>query len=134
MKKGFSEEDKRKQFQELKTEIETLYEEKKEQFEQMEGVEKKKRREMIEKKVSEEREKMKLSPELEKEAEEQAKEIEKLGKKKKISQLFDLADEKGILFAVEIARKMKDPYLLDIFHDLLAREGFYKGFLKNPDE
>ncbi|MBD3208753.1 MAG: hypothetical protein GF370_04890 [Candidatus Nealsonbacteria bacterium] len=134
MKKGFSEKDKRKQFKELKTEIETLYEEKREQFEQMEGVEKKKRREMIEKKVSEEREKMKLSPELEKEAEEQAKEIEKLGKKRKISQLFDLADEKGIHFAVEIARKMKDPYLLDIFHDLLAREGFYKGFLKSTDE
>jgi len=52
-----------------------------------------------------------------------------LGEKEKIERLLDIAREKGLVFAIQVARKMNEPYLLDILHDTLAQEGFYKDFL-----
>ncbi len=53
-----------------------------------------------------------------------------LDDKKKLDYLFKLAQSKGVVFAVNVAKKMNDPYVLDTFHDKLAREGYYKSFLK----
>lgn len=64
------------------------------------------------------------------EAEKKAKKIEFLGEKEKIEHLLQIAREKGVVFAVQVARRMNEPYLLDILHDTLAREGFYKDFTK----
>jgi len=73
---------------------------------------------------------MKIDDKLKDEAKKKAQKIEFLGEKEKIEHLLELAREKGIVFAVNVAREMKDPYLLDIFHDILAREGYYKDFTK----
>jgi len=55
-----------------------------------------------------------------------ANKIEFLGEKEKIEHLLQIAREKGIVFAIQVAKKMNEPYLLDILHDTLASEGFYK--------
>jgi len=64
------------------------------------------------------------------EAEKKAKKIEFLGEKEKVEHLLQLAREKGVIFAIQVARKMNEPYLLDILHDTLAQEGYYKDFSK----
>lgn len=74
-------------------------------------------------------EEMQLEPGLAKEAEKKAKKIEFLGEKEKLEHLMRLAREKGVEFAVKVARNMGDPYILDLFHDLLVKEGFYRNFL-----
>lgn len=63
-----------------------------------------------------------------KEAEKKAQKIEFLGEKEKIEHLLQIAKEKGVIFAIQVARKMNEPYLLDVLHDTLAREGFFKDF------
>ncbi len=62
------------------------------------------------------------------EAEKAREKIEFLGEKEKIEHLLQLAREKGVVFAIQVARKMNEPYLLDILHDTLANEGYYKDF------
>jgi len=73
---------------------------------------------------------MQLSPELQEEAEKKAKKIEFLGEKEKLERLLIIAKERGVEFAVKVAKNMNDPYVLDVFHDILLKEGFYKKFLK----
>jgi hypothetical protein len=72
---------------------------------------------------------MQLEPSLVKEAEKKEKKIEFLGQKGKLEQLMRLANEKGVEFAVKVAKNMGDPYILDLFHDLLIKEGFYRNIL-----
>lgn len=69
---------------------------------------------------------MELDDKAKAEAEKKAKKIEFLGEKEKIEHLLEMARKKGVLFAIQVARKMNEPYLLDILHDTLAQEGFYK--------
>lgn len=45
-----------------------------------------------------------------------------------IKLLLETAKKKGVVEAVAAAKKINDPYLLDIFHDVLAKEGLYKKF------
>lgn len=73
---------------------------------------------------------MEMDESLKGEAKKKADKIEFLGEKEKIKHLLEIAGEKGVLFAVGVAKDMKDPYLLDIFHDILAQEGYYKKFMK----
>ena len=82
----------------------------------------------IQKQLRREIEMMELTPELQKEAVQKAKKIEFLGEKEKLEHLLIIAEEKGVEFAVRVAKEMNDPYVLDIFHDMLAKEGFYKKF------
>jgi hypothetical protein len=49
---------------------------------------------------------------------------------KKLDYLLHMAKEKGVVYAVSVAKKMGDPYLLDSLHDTLAKEGLYKEFAK----
>lgn len=60
--------------------------------------------------------------------------IEYLGEKEKIEHLLQIAREKGLVFAIQIAKKMNEPYLLDVLHDTLAREGFYQKIMQNTDD
>ena len=85
---------------------------------------------VIREKLKEEIEEMMVSSELTVEARKKAKKIKDLDQKGKLKRLLELAEEKGISFAVEVARGMKDPFLLDVFHDILAKEGLYKKFKK----
>jgi len=73
---------------------------------------------------------MKLDDNTKNEAEKKAKKIEFLGEKEKVEHLLQIAREKGPVFAVQVAVKMNEPYLLDILHDTLAQEGYYKDFTK----
>lgn len=47
----------------------------------------------------------------------------------KITKLVGLAKEKGVIYAVKVARKVEDNYTLDEFHDRLANE-FHAALLK----
>jgi len=60
----------------------------------------------------------------------QAQEIQSLEENEKVKSLLKIAKEKGVIFSVNVAKKMNDPYILDTFHDVLAKEGYYKEFLK----
>jgi len=81
-------------------------------------------------KLEQEIAKMKLSPGLDDEAEDQAKQIKTLDVEGKAKRLLAMAQEKGLAFAVKTAEKMNDPYLLDVFHDILAKQGLYQKFEK----
>jgi len=69
-----------------------------------------------------------------KEAKKKAEKIEFLAEKEKIEQLLKIARERGVAFSVQVAKKINDPYLLDIFHDILAQEGFYKKIAQKTDD
>jgi hypothetical protein len=73
---------------------------------------------------------MELDDNLKAEAEKKAGKIEFLGEKEKIEHLLQMAREKGLVFAIQVAKKMNEPYLLDILHDTLAQEGYYQKFVK----
>jgi len=85
---------------------------------------------LISDKLKKEIEMMELDEKLKAEAKTKAEKIEFLGEKQKIEHLLEIAREKGVVFAIQVAKKMNDPYLLDIFHDVLAQEGYYKKFTK----
>lgn len=44
-------------------------------------------------------------------------------RKEKLEQLMALAEEKGMEFAIEQAKKAKDPVLLDLLHDEIIEKG-----------
>jgi hypothetical protein len=73
---------------------------------------------------------MEIDDNLKEEARKKAEKIDFLGEKEKIGHLLEIAEEKGVIFAVNVAKDMKDPYILDIFHDILAQGGYYKKFTK----
>ena len=77
---------------------------------------------------------MELDEKTKAEAEKKANKIEFLGEKEKIEHLLDLAREKGVVYAIQVAKKMNEPYLLDILHDTLAQEGLYKKMGKPTDD
>ncbi|MFH1968176.1 MAG: hypothetical protein ABIJ84_02220 [bacterium] len=85
---------------------------------------------LISEELKREIELMEMNEELKDEAKNKAKKIGFLGEKEKIERLLQIAREKGVVFAIQTAKAMNDPYLLDIFHDMLAREGYYKQFMK----
>jgi len=60
----------------------------------------------------------------------QAKNIKDLDDEKKVKKLIELAKLKGVVFAVNVAKKMDNPYILDMLHDLLAKKGYYQDFIK----
>jgi hypothetical protein len=45
-----------------------------------------------------------------------------------IRKLLLIAKREGVLASIEAARKIKNPLLLDLYHDFLAKEGFFKKF------
>ena len=75
-------------------------------------------------------ESMDLDDGLKKQAANSASTIKSLDDPKKIKKLLELARLKGITYAVHVAKQMNDPYILDTFHDVLAKEGYYKKFSK----
>ena len=73
---------------------------------------------------------MQIDENLKKEAEQKANKIQFLGDEDKLKELLRIAKDKGVVYAIQICKKMNDPYLLDTLHDILAKEGFYKNFVK----
>lgn len=74
---------------------------------------------------------MEADENLKNEARKKALKIEFLGEQEKIEHLLDVARERGVVAAIKTSMEMKDPYLLDALHDILAKEGFYKTFKNN---
>ncbi len=71
-----------------------------------------------------------LSDTLKMQSQSQAGDLQSLETKEKLQKLLQTAKAKGVVFAVHVAKNMNDPYMLDMLHDALAREGYYKNFLK----
>ena len=85
---------------------------------------------LVAEKLRKEIDMMELDDNLKDEAKQKAEKISYLAEDDKIKHLLQVAHEKGVVFAVKMAKSMNDPYLLDIFHDVLAREGLYQKFTK----
>lgn len=84
----------------------------------------------IQEQLKKEIELMQLDAGLAGEAQKQAQKIGFLDEEEKLAHLLAIAKEKGLAFAVNVAKNMNDPFILDSFHDILAKEGFYQKFLK----
>ncbi len=68
---------------------------------------------------------VKTDDEIKKEEEEK-----KLVVKNKVKYLLRLGEERGLQYSVREAEKENNPFLLDIYHDVLDKDGAYKKFLK----
>jgi len=80
-------------------------------------------REQLEKEVI----KMRGRTDLEDEAKDEALKIKALKTEERLKRLLGIAQAKGMVMAIRICKEMEDPYLLDIFHDTLASNGYYKS-------
>jgi len=69
-------------------------------------------------------------PSTKKEAEVEREKIEYLGEKDKIEHLLEMARTRGVVFAIQVARKMNEPFLLDTLHDILEENGYFQNFIK----
>ncbi len=56
-------------------------------------------------------------------------EEKKLSIKRDIKHLIAIAEEKGLEYSIKEAQKKNNPFLLDIYHDVLAKDSSYKRFL-----
>ncbi len=73
--------------------------------------------------------KKKLAPQLKDEVEKETKQLKPLlNPEEKIKHLLNLAQEKGVVFAIKVAQKLGDDYCLDVFRDILAKNSLYKQF------
>ena len=68
-----------------------------------------------------------LDDNLEKQVQSHVNDLNALEEENKLKKLLEIAELKGVIFAVNVAKKMDDPYMLDILHDSLAKEGYYKN-------
>ena len=50
--------------------------------------------------------------------------------KNKIKLLLALGEKKGLESSISEAKKENDPFLLDLYHDVLAKDGAFKKFLE----
>lgn len=57
------------------------------------------------------------------------KDLKKLDKTNQMKSLVSLSFNKGIFFAVEVAKDLDDPYILDELHDELVKQ--YRELVKN---
>lgn len=87
-------------------------------------------KEAVQEQLRKEIELMQLDEGLVAEASKKAQKIEFLNEKEKLEHLLAIAKERGLAFAVNVAKNMNDPFILDSFHDLLIKEGLYRKFLK----
>ena len=87
-------------------------------------------RKKIKMEMEKEIEKIKISPQVKTQAQQQADNMKKQSTQGKIKHLLELAQTQGLAYSVEVAKNMNDAYLLDLYHDELAKEGRYKQFLE----
>jgi hypothetical protein len=49
--------------------------------------------------------------------------------KNRIKLLLALGEKKGLEYSINEVKKENDPFLLDLYHDVLAKDGAFKKFL-----
>lgn len=76
--------------------------------------------------IREKIEKTDIDDSLKMQASSQAKDLSSMKDDEKIKELLEIAHKKGVVYAVTVAKKTGDSYLVDMFHDTLAKEGLYK--------
>lgn len=54
--------------------------------------------------------------------------IKKQAVQRQIDYLLFLVQQHGLTFAINAAKATNDPFLIDLFHDILTKEGLYKKF------
>ena len=74
-------------------------------------------------------EKTGLGPEETGQAAKQADDIKDETEQEQIQRLLELAEARGLVFAVETARKMNNHLLLDKFHDALVEDRIFRKYL-----
>jgi len=57
-----------------------------------------------------------------KEAKPETRQFKRLEKNQQLKNLVDLAFQKGVVYAADVARDLENPYLMDEFHDALVGE------------
>ena len=88
-------------------------------------------KQIIEEKLGEDLKKMEEAPEkFENQIQDERKQIDQIREEGKLSRLLTIAEEKGAHFAVEVAKGMDDPFILDALHDLLVQKGIYEKKIK----
>ncbi len=72
-----------------------------------------------------------FSPSVAKQKQDKKKEEDekKLMVKKQIRELMVIAETKGLERSIKEARKKNDAFLLDIYHDVVAKDALFKKFL-----
>lgn len=79
--------------------------------------------------IAAELEKEPLTAAAEGQARRQAEEMQSETEQGKIQRLLEIAETRGLAFAVETAKKMNDFALLDKFHDALVENQLFKKYL-----
>ncbi len=79
--------------------------------------------------ISEETAQAHPAPPISEEAEEEAKRVKDLPQERQIQALVDLAFKKGLRHSIDTARALKNPYILDAFHDTLV-DHLYKELVE----
>ncbi|MFI5206270.1 MAG: hypothetical protein ACHQVK_05005 [Candidatus Paceibacterales bacterium] len=82
------------------------------------------------KKVRQEIEAAHLDDDTKAQTQNNANDLKSLQEEEQLKRLLDLAKTKGVVYAVHVAQKLGDGFLLDTLHDRLAKEGLYKEFIK----
>lgn len=85
---------------------------------------------LTEKELRQKIEEMSLDEALKKQVQSQAQQLKYLDDQEKVKQLLKIAETKGVVYAVNVAKKMNDAYILDSLHDLLVEKGFYRKLLR----
>jgi len=109
-----------RELQELKRKIEEL--ESKLQKENNKGKKEMLVKEKIKEYIKETQKKPSFAPPLK--LRDEAKEIEKFSAPEQVGALISLAFEKGIHYAISVAKNLKNPAILDEFHDVLVDKYF----------
>ena len=103
--------------------------------EKLDGIEgkeaKKEHGENARKHLEREAERMPLTFEDTKDLRKQSVAVSMVSDQGKIQRLLKLVEEKGVLFAVKVAKETGDSYVLDLLHDALAKYNLYKRHFEN---
>jgi hypothetical protein len=70
-------------------------------------------------------EKISQSPQTQQDIKQKVAQIKDMDTQGKITKLVALAQERGVAFAISVAKDMNDPYLLDTLHDRIIEKGMH---------
>lgn len=79
--------------------------------------------------IAAELEKVKLSPQAKAQTQKQADDMQKESEQGKVQRLLEITEEQGLVYAVEVAKKMNNHLLLDKFHDALVENKLFRKYL-----